>query len=188
MGTQPSFGDRDGSVVPVRALAASAGIQFEGLLAEVYRVGDDVGLEPQKGFDEAIRRMARGGAVSASEERVLLELGKRGFAVVNSADFDKFRRYARDVHRRMSQDAGSSPVALAILGVVSNFTVAPELQASLNKRGLAPAARHPIRSILLGVAGGALGGLYSSGWNPIGGVVGGIVGGIVAGVKSICPD
>ena len=96
--------------------------------------------------------------------------------------------YARDLYRRMSQDSASSPVALAILGVISNFTNAPSLQASLGARGLAKAARHPIRNILLGVAGGALGGLYSSGWSPIGGVVGGIVGGIVAGVKSICPD
>ena len=188
MNKQRSFGDCDGSVVPVRALAASAGIQFEGLLAEVYRVGDKVGPEPQKGFEEAIRRMARGGAVSESEERALLELGKRGFAVVSSVDFEKFMRYARDLYRRMSRDSASSPVALAILGVISNFTVAPSLQASLGARGLAKAARHPIRNILLGVAGGALGGLYSSGWNPIGGVVGGIVGGIVAGVKSICPD
>ena len=188
MAKQPSFGHCDGTVDPVRALAASAGIQFEGLLAEVYRLGDKVGPEPQKGFEEAVRRMARGGAVSASEERALLELGKRGFAVVSGADFEKFMRYARDLYRRMSQDSASSPVALAILGVISNYTVAPSLQASLGARGLARAARHPIRNILLGVAGGALGGLYSSGWNPIGGVVGGIVGGIVAGVKSICPD
>jgi hypothetical protein len=41
-------------------------------------------------------------------------------------------------------------------------------------------------TILLGVAGGAFGGLRMSGWNPIGGVVGGIVGGIVAAVESLC--
>ena len=187
MSKQPS-GDCDNSVASVRALAASAGIQFEGLLAEVYRVNDNVGPEPQKGYDEAIRRMARGGAVSESDERALLELGKRGFAVVSSADFDKFMNYARDLYRRRSQDSATSPVALAILGVISNYTVPPSLQASLGARGMARAARHPIRSILLGVAGGAAGGLYSSGFNPIGGVIGGIVGGIVAGVKSICPD
>jgi hypothetical protein len=84
MAKQPSFGHCDGSVGPVRALGASAGIQFEGLLAEVYRVGGKVGSEPQKGFGEAIRRMARGGALLDSEERALLELGKRGFAVDDS--------------------------------------------------------------------------------------------------------
>ena len=53
-------------------------------------------------------------------------------------------------------------------------------------RALARAAKHPIRNILLGVAGGAFGGLRMSGWNPIGGGVGGIVGGIVAAVESLC--
>ena len=43
-----------------------------------------------------------------------------------------------------------------------------------------------IRYILLGVAGGAFGGLRISRWNPIGGVVGGIVGGIVAAIESLC--
>ena len=176
--------DCDGSVVLVRALAASAGIQFEGLLAEVYRLHDKFGPDQEKGYDEAIRRIARGGAVSEAEERALLELGKRGFVVGTDAQFEKFIRYARDVYRRMSLDSGTSPVSLAIVGVVSNYT-AP---ASPGRRAqaLAKASRHPVRDILLGVAGGALGGLYSSGWNPIGGVVGGVVGGIVAGIKALC--
>jgi len=188
MSKQLTFGDCDGSVVPVRALAASAGIQYEGFLAEVYRLHDKVGADQQKGYEEAIRRMARGGAVSEADERLLLELGKRGFAVVSSGDFDKFIRYARDLHRRMSADSSTSAVALSMVGVISNYTVPPSLEEGLKSRGLAKAARHPIRNILLGVGGGALGGLYSSGFNPIGGVVGGIVGGIVAGVKNLCPD
>ena len=51
---------------------------------------------------------------------------------------------------------------------------------------LAKASQHPLRNILLGIAGGALGGLRMSGWNPIGGVVGGIVGGAIAAVESLC--
>jgi len=53
-------------------------------------------------------------------------------------------------------------------------------------RILAKKSDHPVRDILLGAAGGALGGLWMSGWNPIGGVVGGVVGGIVAGIKALC--
>jgi len=178
--------DCDGSVVLVRALAASAGIQFEGLLAEVYRLHDKFGPDQEKGYGEAIRRIARGGAVSEAEERALLELGKRGFAVGTDAEFEKFIRYARDSYQRMSLDPETSPVALAILGVVSNYTVPASPKDSRSAKTLAKASRHPVRDILLGVAGGALGGLYSSGWNPIGGVVGGVVGGIVAGIKALC--
>jgi hypothetical protein len=177
--------DCDGTVVPVRALAASAGIQFEGLLAEVYRLRDKFGADQEKGYDEAIHRIARGGAVLEAEERALLELGKRGFAVGTDAEFEKFIRYARDSYRRMSLDPGTSPVALAIFGVVSNYTVPASLSGS-RRAQLAKASRHPVRDILLGVAGGAAGGLYMSGWNPIGGVVGGVVGGIVAGIKALC--
>jgi hypothetical protein len=43
-----------------------------------------------------------------------------------------------------------------------------------------------VRDILLGVAGGAFGGLQMSGWNPIGGVVGGVVGGAIAAVEALC--
>ena len=62
---------------------------------------------------------------------------------------------------------------------------------SPTKRGrharlLAKASQHPVRDILLGVAGGAFGGLRMSGWNPIGGVVGGVVGGIIAGIEALC--
>ena len=45
---------------------------------------------------------------------------------------------------------------------------------------------NPVRDILLGVAGGAFGGLRMSGWNPIGGVVGGVVGGAIAAVEALC--
>jgi hypothetical protein len=51
---------------------------------------------------------------------------------------------------------------------------------------LAKASQHPVRDILLGVAGGAFGGLRMSGWNPIGGVIGGVVGGIIAGIEALC--
>ena len=53
-------------------------------------------------------------------------------------------------------------------------------------RVLAKRSQHPVRDILIGAAGGALGGLWMSGWNPIGGVVGGVVGGIVAAIKGLC--
>ena len=177
--------DWDGSLVPARALAAAAGIQFEGLLAEVYRLRDKFGPDQEKGYNEAIRRIARGGALSEAEERALLELGKRGFAVGTEAEFEKFIQYARDSYQGALRDPGTNPVALAILGVVSNYTVYPSPKGGRKAQVLAK-SRHPVRDILLGVAGGALGGLYSSGWNPIGGVVGGVVGGIVAGIKALC--
>jgi hypothetical protein len=65
----------------VRALAASAGIQFGDLQIEAFRLREKLGPDHQKAFYEIIRQLARGGAVSESEQRVLLELGKRGFAV-----------------------------------------------------------------------------------------------------------
>jgi hypothetical protein len=167
-------------------LAASAGIQFGDLQAEAYRLRDKLGPDRNKAYDESIRGLARGGAVSEAERRALLELGARGFAVGSDSELEKFLRHARALHDRMLADHKASPVALAIAGVIANYAV-----PSLTKRGrrgriLAKASQHPVRDILLGVAGGAFGGLRMSGWNPIGGVVGGVVGGIIAGVEALC--
>ena len=57
-----------------RALAASAGIQFGDLQAEVYRLRDKLGSDRQKAYNECIRQLTRGGAVSDAEQRMLLEL------------------------------------------------------------------------------------------------------------------
>src|SRR5712692_7612604 len=72
---QMPINDCDGSAVSVRALAASAGIQFGSLQAEVYRLRDKLGPDRKKGYDESVRGLARGGAVSETEQRALLELG-----------------------------------------------------------------------------------------------------------------
>jgi hypothetical protein len=116
--------------------------------------------------------------VSESEQRVLLELGKRGFAVGSDREAEKFVAYVQGLHKRMLADRAASIGAIANYAIPSNF--------GRRGRALARAAKHPIRNILLGVAGGAFGGLRMSGWNPIGGGVGGIVGGIVAAVESLC--
>jgi hypothetical protein len=178
--------DCDGCGGSVRALAASAGIQFGDLQAEAYRLRDKLGPDRQKAFNECIRQMARGGAVSDAEQRMLLELGKRGFAVNSDRDLEKFLAYVHGLHKRMLADRSASPVALTIIGVIANSDV-PSLN-KLGRRGriLAKASQHPVRNILLGIAGGAFGGLRMSGWNPIGGVVGGIVGGAIAAVEALC--
>jgi hypothetical protein len=178
--------DCDGCGGSVRTLAASAGIQFGDLQTEAYRLRDKLGADRQKAYNECIRQMARGGAVSDAEQRTLLDLGKRGFAVRSDREFEKFLDYARGSHKRLMADRNASPVALTIFGVIANYDV-----SSLNKLGrrgriLAKASQHPVRNILLGIAGGAFGGLRMSGWNPIGGVVGGIVGGAIAAVESLC--
>jgi hypothetical protein len=178
--------DCGGFVVPVRSLAASAGIQFGDLQAELYRLRDKLGPDRKKAYDEAIRGLARGGAVSEAEQRALLGLGARGFEVGSDRELEKFLNYVRVLHKRMLADPKASPVALAIVGVVANYAVPSPTKLGHRGRTLAKAAQHPIRNILLGVAGGAFGGLRMSGWNPIGGVVGGVVGGIIAGVKELC--
>ena len=86
----------------------------------------------------------------------------------------------------MLVDSNASPVALAIIGVIANYALPSPIKIGRRGRILAKASQHPIRNILLGVAGGAFGGLRMSGWNPIGGIVGGVVGGIIAGVKELC--
>jgi hypothetical protein len=168
----------------VRALAASAGIQFGDLQIEAFRLRERLGPDHQKAYYEIIRQLARGGAVSEEEQDRLLELGKRGFAVGSDREAEKFVTYAQSLHRRMLTDRSASPVALAIVGAIANYAI----PSNLGRRGraMARAAKHPIRNILLGVAGGAFGGLRMSGWNPIGGVVGGLVGGVVAAVESLC--
>lgn len=182
---QSSIVDCDGSGASLRALAASTGIQFGDLQAEVYRLRDKLGPDQKKGYDEAIRQMARGGAVSETEQRALLELGVRGFAVSSDAEFERFLRYVRVLHQRMLRDSKVSPVALTIVGVIANYAIPSP--AKLGRRGrVLKASPHPVRDILLGVAGGAFGGLRMSGWNPIGGVVGGVVGGVIAGIKALC--
>jgi hypothetical protein len=168
----------------VRALAASAGIQFGDLQTEAFRLREKLGPDHQKAYYEIIRQLARGGAVSESEQRVLLELGKRGFAVGSDREAEKFVAYVQGLHKRMLADRSASPVALAIIGAIANYAIPSNFGP--RGRAMARAAKHPIRNILLGVAGGAFGGLRMSGWNPIGGVVGGIVGGIVAAVESLC--
>lgn len=186
MKKQMPINDCDGSGVSVRALAASGGIRFEDLQAEVYRLRDKLGPDRKKGYDEAIRRMARGGAVSEKEQRALLELGTRGFAVGSDAEFEKFLRYAQALHKRLLVDPKASPVALAIVGVIANYAVPSPTKAGRRGQILAKQSGHPVRDILLGVAGGAFGGLQMSGWNPIGGIVGGVVGGVIAGIKGLC--
>jgi hypothetical protein len=167
-------------------LAASAGIQFEGLQAEVYRLRDKLGPDRKKGYDESVRGLARGGAVSETEQRALLELGARGFAVGSDAELEKFLRYARALHKRMLVDPRGSLVALAMVGVIANYSVPSPTKPGRHLRILARTSQHPVRDILLGVAGGAFGGLRMSGWNPIGGIIGGVVGGIIAGVEALC--
>jgi hypothetical protein len=175
----------DGFGDSVRAFAASAGIQFGDLQAEAYRLRDKLGPDRQKAYNECIRQMARGGAVSDAEQRMLLELGKRGFAVGSDRELEKFLAYAYGLHKRMLADRSASPVALTIMGVIANY-VNPA-RSKLGPRGrLRASSQHPVRDILLGVAGGAFGGLRMSGWNPIGGVVGGIVGGAIAAVEALC--
>jgi hypothetical protein len=183
---QKSIDYCDGSAGAVRALAASAGIQYEALQAEVYRLRDNFGPDRKKGYDEAVRRMARGGALSETEQRALLDLGKRGFAVVSDTDFEKFRRYAQSLHKRMAADSKTNPVAVAMVGAIANYAVPSPAKSGRVTGSVAKASRHPVRDILLGVAGGAFGGLQMSGWNPIGGVVGGVVGGVIAGIKALC--
>jgi hypothetical protein len=127
---------------------------------------------------------SRGGALSEAEQRTLLEVGKRGFGVGSDREAEKFVAYVQGLHRRMLADRSASPVALAIAGVITNYAI----PSNFGRRGraLARASKHPVRDILLGVAGGAFGGLQMSGWNPIGGVVGGVVGGAIAAVEALC--
>ena len=168
----------------VRALAASAGIQFGDLQTEAFRLREKLGPDHQKAFFEIVRQLASGGAIAESEQRTLLEIGKRGFAVGSDREAGKFVSYVQELHKRMLSDGSASPVALAITGAIANYQIPANRGA--RGRALARAAKHPIRNILLGVAGGAFGGLRMSGWNPIGGVVGGIVGGIIAAVENLC--
>src|SRR5919106_410783 len=174
----------DGCGDSVRALAASAGIQFGDLQTEAFRLREKLGPDHRKAYYEIIRQLAGGGAISETEQRALLELGKRGFAVGSDREAEKFVAYVQGIHKRMLADRSASPVALAIIGSIANYAIPSNFGG--RSRALARAAKHPIRNILLGVAGGAFGGLRMSGWNPIGGVVGGIVAGIVAAVESLC--
>lgn len=185
MKKQSPMVDPNGSVTSLRALAASTGVQFSDLQAELFRLREKLGPDQKKGYDESIRQMVRGGALSQAEQRVLLQLGAKGFAVSSDGEFAKFLRYAQALHQRMSRDSKAGPVALAITGVIANYVVSPA-KFDRRSRALARASKHPVRDILLGVAGGAFGGLRMSGWNPIGGVVGGVVGGAIAAVKALC--
>src|ERR1043166_7084899 len=176
----------NGNVMSTRAFASSAGIQFGDLHAEAHRLRDKLGADRQKGYEECIRQLARGGALSAAEERALLELGKRGFAVSSDDQARKLVAYAQSLHKRMQSDRNGSPVALAVVGVIANYAVPSRGKSGRRARVLARQSQHPVRDILLGVAGGAFGGLRMSGWNPIGGVVGGVVGGAIAAVEALC--
>ena len=113
----------DGSV---RALAASAGIQFGDLQAEAYRFREKLGPDHQKAYYEIIHQLASGGAISESEQRTLLELGKRGFGVGSDREAEKFVAYVQALHKRMLPDRGASPVALAIIGVIANYATRSE--------------------------------------------------------------
>jgi hypothetical protein len=157
----------DGCDGSVRALAASSGIQFGDLQIEAFRLREKLGPDHQKAYNEIIRQLARGGAVSEEEQRALLELGKRGFGVGSDREAEKFVAYVQGLHKRMLTDRSASPVALAIIGAIANYAIPSNFGP--RGRAMARAAKHPIRNILLGVAGGAFGGLRMSGWNPIGG-------------------
>jgi len=78
----------------VRTLAASAGIQFGDLQAEAFRLRDKLGADREKAYKQCIRQVTLGGALSDAEQRVMLELGKRGFAVGSDRELEKFVAYA----------------------------------------------------------------------------------------------
>jgi hypothetical protein len=82
-----------------------------------------LGPDRKKAYDESIRGLAHGGAVSEAEQRALLELGARGFEVDSNREFEKFLHYVRALHKRMLSDPNTSPVALAIVGVIANYAV-----------------------------------------------------------------
>lgn len=176
----------DGCGGSVRALAASAGIQFGDLQAELYRLRDKLGPDREKAYKQCIRQLALGGALSDPEERAMFELGKRGFAVGSDRELEKFVAHAQALHKRMLSDRNASPVALTIIGAIANYAVPSLTKPGRRSRILAKQSQHPVRDILLGVAGGAFGGLRMSGWNPIGGVIGGVVGGAIAAVEALC--
>src|SRR5205809_8119365 len=91
--------------------------------AEAYRLREKLGPDHQKAYYEIIRQLARGGAVSETEQRVLLELGKRGFGVGSVSSAEKFVAYVQSLHKRMLADRSASPVALAIVGVIANYAI-----------------------------------------------------------------
>ena len=94
----------------VRALAASAGIQFGDLQTEAFRLREKLGPDHEKAYYEIIRQLVRGGGISEAEQRTLLELGKRGFAVGSDREAEKFVAYVQGLHKRMLADRGASPV------------------------------------------------------------------------------
>ena len=74
---------------------------------------------------------------------MLLELGKRGFAVGSDREFEKFRGYTQALYKRM-------------LAIASYAVPSP---SNLGRRGrILAKSQHPVRDILIGVAGGAYGG------------------------------
>src|SRR5438552_6637608 len=99
----------DGCGGSVRALAASAGIQFGDLQTEAYRLREKLGPDHQKAYYEIIRQLALGGAVSETEQRTLLELGKRGFGVGSDREAEKFVAYAQGLHKRLLADRRREP-------------------------------------------------------------------------------
>ena len=107
----------------VRALAASAGIQFGDLQTEAFRLREKLGPDHEKAYYEIIRQLVRGGAVSESEQRVLLELGKRGFGVGSDRQSENFVAYVQGLHKQMLTDRSASPVALAIIGAIANYAI-----------------------------------------------------------------
>ena len=135
----------------VRTLAASAGIQFGDLQTEAFRLREKLGPDHQKAYYEIVRQLTGGGAISETEQRTLLELGKRGFAVGSDREAEKFVAYVQGLHKRMLAERGASPVALAIIGAIANYAIPSNV--GRRRRALARAAKHPIRNILLGVAG-----------------------------------
>jgi hypothetical protein len=127
----------------VGALATSAGIQFGDLQAELYRLRDKLGADRKKAYDESIRQLVLGGAVSDTEQGALLELGKRGFAVGSDREFDKFASYARGLHKRMLSDRNASPVALAMIGAIANYTIPSLGKVGRRGRVLLARSQHP---------------------------------------------
>jgi hypothetical protein len=105
---QMYINDCDGPAFPLRALAASAGIQFGDLQAEAYRLRDKLGPDRKKGYDESIRGLARGGAVSETERRALFELGARGFAVGSDAELRSFSVTRRPCISDVARSQGES--------------------------------------------------------------------------------
>jgi len=171
-----------------RAIAIAAGDLQVMVKREVLRLLEEHKGNPMGAVKVGLERLLSDGAITATEFNTLSEVSE----VVLAADRGKVDpnvayQKAQSAYHRVLLDNAASPLALAILSVLTSAYASVPAEAGGPASDAVFAAKAS-QGGDIGLVGGALiGGIIGGSLGGVGGaIIGGVIGGIVGGVVGVC--